>query len=111
MNAACKDSSEGDPEEYDRSPERTLHGAEDRAEACDVEELNKKELPLGEYDKVDSVVDSYCGSLAVIRCEGVVDHFGVGQITKHDEAETDNKTDHNISLPFCRIMIKAIIAL
>ena len=111
MNTAGKDSSEGNPEEYDRSPQRTLHGAEDRAKAGDVEELNQKELPLGKYNKVDAVIDGDSRCLAVIGCKSVVDHFGVGQITKHDEAETDNKTDHNISLPFCRIMIKAIIAL
>lgn len=72
MNTAGKDRTEGDPQEYDRSPQCTLHGSEDRAQTSDIKKLDQKEFPLGHDYVVDTIVDSDCRCLSVIRTENVI---------------------------------------
>ena len=78
--AAGKDGAEGDPQKYDRAPERALKCAEDRAEAGNVQQLNQKELPLRHNDVVHAVIDAYRRSLAVIRAEGFVYDLTISKI-------------------------------
>ena len=81
MDASRKNSTEGNPQEYDRSPQRPLHGSKDGAQACNVQKLYKKQLPLRHYHVINAVVDTYCRCFSVIRCKSVVDDFAVNKIT------------------------------
>ena len=78
--AAGKDGAEGDPQKYDRAPERALKCTKDRAEAGNVQQLNQKELPLRHNDVVHAVIDAYRRSLAVIRAEGFVYDLTISKI-------------------------------
>ena len=97
MNAAGKDGAEGDPQEHDGSPQSTLHGAEDRSQASNVQQLDQEQLPLGHHDIVNTVIDAHGGSFAIVRAKGVVHHFTVGKVADHQNGEADNKTYHKDS--------------
>ncbi len=81
MHRTCKDGSESDPQENDRAPLSTLHGAEDRAKACDVQQLDHEELPGGKNDIVNTVVDGHSRGLPVVRRKRCIDKFAVGKVT------------------------------
>ena len=94
MNTACKDRTEGDPQEYDRSPQCTLHGSEDRAQTSDIKKLDQEKLPLGHNHIVDAIVDSDCRCLSVIRTENVIYEVAVDKVTSDQKCQTDEKTNH-----------------
>ena len=94
VDAAGKDGAEGNPQEHHRSPQSALHGAEDGAEAGDVQKLYQEQLPLGHHDVVNTVVDADSGSFAIIRTEGVVHYFAVGKVAAHQDDQTQEETDH-----------------
>ena len=81
MNATGKDRTKGDPKEYDRAPESTLKCAEDRAEAGNVKQLNQEKLPLRHDNVVNAVIDRNGRCLTIIRAEGVIDKFAVGEVS------------------------------
>ena len=94
VDAAGKDRTEGDPQEYDRSPQCTLHGSEDRAQTSDIKKLDQKEFPLGHDYVVDTIVDSDCRCLSVIRAENVIYEVAVNKVTSDQKCQTDEKTNH-----------------
>ena len=81
VHAACENSAEGDPEEYDRSPEGALHGSEDRAKTGDIQKLDEKQLPLRHDNVVHAVINTDSRSLPVIRCEGIIHDFAIDEIS------------------------------
>ena len=83
MDAAGEDGAEGDPQEHHRPPQRALHGAEDGAQARNVQQLDQEQLPLGHHNVVNTVVDADGGRFPVIRPKGVVDYFAVSQVANH----------------------------
>src|SRR5699024_6164926 len=97
VDAAGKDGAEGDPQEHHRPPQRALHGAEDGAQACNVQQLDQEQFPLRHHDVVDTVVDADRGRFPVIRPEGVVDHFTIGEVANNKESQADQKTNHKIT--------------
>ena len=99
MNRTGENRSEGDPQENDRTPLSALHGAEDRAEAGNVQQLDHEELPCGKHNIVDAVVDGYRRGLPVIRCKCRVNKFAVRKVTHNQYCETDQKAYHTIA-PF-----------
>ena len=72
MNGTGKNSTECDPQEHDRSPQSTLHGTEDRAEAGDVQQLYQEQLPCGHDNIVNAIIDRDCRGFTVIRSECIV---------------------------------------
>ena len=97
VDAAGEDGAEGDPQEHHRPPQRALHGAEDGAQACNVQQLDQEQFPLRHHDVVDTVVDADRGRFPVIRPEGVVDHFTIGEVANNKESQADQKTNHKIT--------------
>ena len=91
MNTAGKNRAERDPKEYNRTPQSTLHRAEDRAKACNIQQLNQKEFPLRHNNVVNAVVDAHSRSFTVIRTESVVDNFTICKITDNQESQTKNE--------------------
>ena len=94
VDAAGQKSAEGDPQEYDGSPQSALKRAENGAQACDVQQLHQKQLPLGKHHVVHAVVDLDGGGLAVIGSEGVFHDLAVGEVSSDEKRETDDETDH-----------------
>ena len=94
VDAAGEDGAEGDPQEHHRPPQSALHGAEDGAQTCNVQQLNQEQFPLRHHDVVNAVVDADRRGFPVIRPEGVVDHFTIGQVANNKESQTDQKTNH-----------------
>ena len=94
MDTACKDGTEGDPEEHDGSPQSTLHGTEDRSEACDVQKLHQEQFPLRHNHVVDAIIDGDSRRIAVVRCEDVVHKSAVGKIPADQQSETQKKANH-----------------
>ena len=90
--SACKDRSESDPEENDRSPQGSLHRTEDRSEAGNIQKLYQKQFPCRKYNVINAVVDGYSRCFAVIRREGIIYHSAVSKITGHEQRQTDQKT-------------------
>ena len=81
MYGTGENSTERDPQIYNRSPESALKGTEDRAETCDVQQLDEEQLPLRHNNVIDAIVDRYSGCIAIIRSENVVNKLAVGEIT------------------------------
>ena len=80
MHSTCENSTESDPEEYDRSPQSTLQSTKDRAKARDVEELYQEQLPCRKYNIVNTIVNRDRRGLPVIRCEDTVNYLTVGEV-------------------------------
>ena len=91
MDSAGKNCTECDPQEYDRSPQCALHRSEDRAEACDIQQLDQEQFPLRHDDVVNTVVDRDRRSLTVIRSEGAVYKLAIGKVSADKNSQTDNK--------------------
>lgn len=66
MDAAGKNSTQHNPEIYRRPPESTAQGAENRAKACNVQELDEKYLPRGKRHVVNTVI-VYEGRCPAVR--------------------------------------------
>ena len=96
--AAGENRAERDPQKDDRTPERTLKCAEDRAEARDVKQLHQKQLPLRHNDVIYAVVDADRRGFPVVRTESVVHNFTVGQITCDKKCQTYDEADHKTPL-------------
>ena len=105
MNSTCENGTKGDPKENDRSPQRALHGTEDRAQAGDVQQLYQEQLPLRKYYEVDAIVDRDCRCLTVVRSKSVVNDFAVSKVSAYNDSKTDNKTYHNNLLKFFKVSI------
>ena len=97
MHSAGEDGTEGDPQEHNRSPHGTGQGAEDGAEAGNVQKLNHKQLPLGHDDVVNAVVDGDCGGLAVVGREGLVYKLAVEQVSTYKYSQAQEKANHFFS--------------
>ena len=95
VNSTCENGTKGDPKENDRSPQRALHGTEDRAQAGDVQQLYQEQLPLRKHHEVDAVVDRHCRGLTVIRREGIINDLAVCEVSAQDDSKTENKANHN----------------
>ena len=94
MNSAGENSTEGDPQENHRSPHGAGQSAEDGAEARDIQKLNHEQLPLGQYDIVDTVVNGDSGSLAVVRIEDAVYELAIEEIAADKDCKTCEKAYH-----------------
>ena len=94
MHSTGEHGAEGDPQEHNGSPDGTGQGAEDGAEAGNVQKLNHEQLPLGKDNVVDAVVDGDSGSLTVIRIKGIVYDFAVEQIAADEDSEAQEKANH-----------------
>ena len=81
VDSTGENGTEGDPQEHNRAPQRTLQCAEDGAEARDVQQLDQKQLPLGHHDIVNTVVDADSGSFTVIGSERVVNDLAIDEVT------------------------------
>ena len=88
MNRAGKDRTKGNPQEYDRSPQGSLHRAEDRSKSGDVQKLYQKQLPCRHDDIVDAVVDRNRRRLPVIRSERVVHELAVREVSAYQNQQT-----------------------
>ena len=91
MYTTCKDGTKGDPQEYDRSPEGTLHGTKNRSQTCDVQKLYQKQLPLWHNHIVDSVIDPDCRCLSVVRCKRILNDLTIDKIPSNQKSKTDNE--------------------
>ena len=100
VHTAGENRTEGNPQEHDRSPQSTLHCAEDRAESGDVQKLNHKQLPLRQDDIVHAVVDLDGGRFTVIRAEGVFHDLAVNEIAADQQCQTNQKANH-----FCTLLL------
>ena len=81
VNRAAERCAECDPQEYDGSPQSTLHGTKDRAKAGDVQQLNQEQLPLRHNNVVNAIVDRNGRCLTIIGAEGAVNEFAVGEVS------------------------------
>ena len=98
MHRTGKNRTERDPQEYDRSPQRALHGTEDRAKAGDVQKLHQKQLPGRHDNVVNTVIDRDSRCFPVIRSEGIVYELAVGEVSAYQNQQTYNKAYHTQSL-------------
>ena len=80
MHAACEDGTKDNPEIDARAPDGAAKRTENRAEACDVQELDHEDLPCRQRDVVDAVVmtNGRCGP--VRRAEDMLDDLAIGEI-------------------------------
>ena len=89
MHAASEDGTKDDPEIDARAPDGAAEGTEDRAEACDVQELDHEDLPCRQRDVVDAVVMTNGRRGPVRRAEDMLDDLAIGEIA-YDEC-TESK--------------------
>ena len=80
MHAACEDGTKDNPEIDARAPDGAAKRTEDRAEACDIQQLDHEDLPCRQRDVVDAVVmtNGRCGP--VRRAEDMLDDLAIGEI-------------------------------
>ena len=69
MHSTGKHGTKGNPQKYNRSPQRTLHRAEDGAKSGNVQKLNQKQLPCRHDDIVNAVIDRDSRCLTIVRSE------------------------------------------
>ena len=94
MHSTGKHGAEGDPQEDHRSPHGTGQGAEDGAEAGNVQKLDHEQLPLGQDDVVDTVVDGDGRGLTVVGVEGAVYVLAVEQVAADQNGQAQEKANH-----------------
>ena len=80
MNAAGKDRTKHDPQEYDRTKAGAHERAENRAGSGDVEKLHKKCLPCFHRHKVDAVLQTVRRCFPVVRSKHPVHDPTICQI-------------------------------
>ena len=80
MHTSCENSTKGNPQEHNRSPQSSGQGTKDRAEACDVEELYKEQLPLRKDHVVNAVIEADSRCFPVIGSKGVCNYLAIYKI-------------------------------
>ena len=94
MHGAGKDGAKADPQKDHGTPEGALQGTEDGAKACDIQQLNQEELPLGKHHVVNAIVDGDSRSFTVVGSEDVFHQFAIGEITDDQKGQAQKETDH-----------------
>ena len=94
MNAAGENGTEGDPQEYHGAPQSTAQSAEDGAKACDIQQLDHKQLPLRQNHIVHAIVDPNSGSLAVVGTKGILYDLAVEEVTQDQDDQAEQKAKH-----------------
>ena len=94
VNRTGKNRTEGDPQEHDGTPQSTLQGTEDGAEARDVQKLDHKQLPLRQNHIVHAIVDLDSRRFTVVRAEGLFDDATVNEVAADQQCEADQKAKH-----------------
>ena len=94
VNRTGKNRTKGDPQEHDGTPQSTLQGTEDGAEARDVQKLDHKQLPLRQNHIVHAIVDLDSRRFTVVRAEGLFDDATVNEVAADQQCEADQKAKH-----------------
>ena len=89
MDSTGENGAEGDPQEHNRTPQRAAQGTENGAETGDVQQLDHKQLPLGQNHVVHAVVDLDGGRLTVIGPEGPIHQGAVDEVTADQQCQTE----------------------
>ena len=97
MHSTGKHGTKGNPQKYNRSPQRTLHRAEDGAKSGNVQKLNQKQLPCRHDDIVNAVIDRDSRCLTIVRAECIVHKQAVDKIPAYQNQQTYKETYHTYS--------------
>ena len=89
VDSTGENGAEGDPQEHNRTPQRAAQGTENGAETGDVQQLDHKQLPLGQNHVVHAVVDLDGGRLTVIGPEGPIHQGAVDEVTADQQCQTE----------------------
>ena len=89
VDSAGENGAEGDPQEHHGAPQRAAQGTENGAETGDVQQLDHKQLPLGQNHVVHAVVDLDGGRLTVIGPEGPIHQGAVDEVTADQQCQTE----------------------
>ena len=94
MDSTGENGAEGDPQEHNRTPQRAAQGTENGAETGDVQQLDHKQLPLGQNHVVHAVIDLDSGSLTVIGPEGPIHQGAIGEVAADQQCQANEKANH-----------------
>ena len=83
MYTTCKNRTECNPQEYNRSPQCSLHSSEDWSQTSNIQQLYQEQFPLWHYHIIDTVIDPNRRCLSVIRCKSVLNHFTIDKIPSY----------------------------
>ena len=98
VDAARKNRTEDDPQIDARSPQCARECAEDGAQSCDVEQLNKEYLPRWERNVIHAVLQSN-GRCGLARApKNSVYECAVDKIADNERRERAKKCNHCLSL-------------
>ena len=94
VHGAGENSTDDDPEEYDRAPQSAGDSAEYRAEAGDVQQLDHEYLPRGQRYVVDAVFVGDGRGRLVGRLEYGFNKFAVDHKPDDQYEQADKKCNH-----------------
>ena len=98
MHTACKNCTKDNPEVNAGSPKRSRKCTKNRAETCDIEELNEKYLPRWQRDIVHTILEPNrrCHLSGTSEC--TVDNGPINKIADNERSERAKKCNHCLSL-------------
>ena len=91
MSGSGEDTAEDNPQIGSGSELGTHDGTEDRACSGNVEELNHEDLPVGQYNVVQSVGLGHGGCYAVVGSEHPLYEASVEEIANNQSHEAHSK--------------------
>ena len=95
MGRTHKDTTESDPQKRDRTVGRTEHGAENRAEPRNVEQLDQENAPPGQGHVVHAVVKAAAGRRGRrVDADEPFQIAPIGEICGHQQRQTHQKSNH-----------------
>jgi len=83
MDTTCKNGTEHNPKINTGPPHSTAQGTEDRAKACDVQELDHEDFPGGQRDIVNPVIMHHSRSRFVRGPEEGIHDLAINEKTKY----------------------------
>ena len=78
-----EDGAKYDPKIYDRTPNRSGKGAEDRPQSCDIEELDQESSPWLHGYVIYAVRMGCAGCQPLVRPKDAFDDFSIGEKTDY----------------------------
>ena len=94
VDSTGENGTEGDPQEHNRTPQSAAQSTEDGTQASNVQQLDHKQLPLGQNHVVHAVIDLDSGSLTIIGPEGPIHQGAIGEIAADQQCQANEKANH-----------------
>ena len=96
VRRAHEDASEGDPQKRHGAVGGTEHRTEDRAEACDIQQLDQENAPTRQGHVIHTVIKSFTGSFGRrINIDEPFQIASVGKIGGNQQCKAHQESSHN----------------